>query len=353
MDTQNRKLDFSGQTIYVGIDVHLKSWRLSIHLESFLGKAIHLSPPSVPKLVNYLRQHYPGGKYICAYEAGFCGFWIQRALALEGIETLVVHAADVPTTDKERQQKDDVRDSRKIARALRNGELEGIYVPDEEVEQYRSMIRTRDMLLRDRTRAMNRIKSHLNFKGTYPPGGVMEKWVWNRKFISWLHEKSKTDTELEWRMSSFELQRKLEREVMKQIRNLFKTSKYASDLTLLQTVPGVGFLSSVKILMEIIDIKRFETFDQLNFYAGLVPGTDSSGERDRASRRTTRGNPRLRTALIECAWAAIQHDTELALCFSELKKRTNASKAIIKIAKKLLNRIRRILLDQTPYVAAQ
>lgn len=353
MSTQSRKLDFTGQTIHVGIDTHLKSWRYSIHLDSFLQKTINLSPPSVSSLVGYLRQHYPGGSYVCAYEAGFTGFWIQRGLAAQGIETLVVNAADVPTTDKERQQKDDVRDSRKIARALRNGELVGIYVPDEQAEQDRAIVRNRESIVCDRKRAMNRIKSYLHYRGMYPPCGVMEEWKWDRAFISWLHGKSKTDKNLELLMSAFEAQRKLEKAAMAQIRILFKEQRHVSSLTILRTVPGVGFLSATKILTELIDIKRFGTFDQLCFYAGLIPGTDSSGEHERAAKRTIRGNKRLRTTLIECAWAAIHYDTELALAYSELKKRMNGQRAIIKIARKLLNRIRYVWLNQTPYLAAQ
>lgn len=353
MDTQSRKLDFSNQTIYVGIDTHLKSWKISIQVNSFLHKPIHFSPPSVSSLINHLREKYPGGSYKCAYEAGFSGFWLQRGLSKAGIETLVVNAADVPTTDKERQQKDDVRDSRKIARSLKNGELVGIYIPDEEVEEDRALVRTRDIEVGDRKRAMNRIKSYLHFKGLHPPIGVMAEWRWNCAFITWLHEKSKTDKNLEALVNSFETHRKLEKEVMCRIRALVKSPRYASNLALLRTVPGVGFLSGVKIMMEIIDIHRFGNFDQLCFYAGLIPGTDSSGDNERAVKRTPRGNKRLRTTLIECAWAAIHYDMELALYYSELKKRMNGQRAIIKVARKLLNRIRRVWLNQTPYVFAQ
>ena len=135
METQVRKLDFSDQKIFVGIDVHRKSWRVSIHLGEVLEKTINLSPPSPGSLSQYLKRNYPQGDYLCAYEAGFCGFWIQEQLAADGIKTIVVHPSDVPTTDKERQQKDDVRDSRKIARALRNNDLKAIYIPDKQQQQ--------------------------------------------------------------------------------------------------------------------------------------------------------------------------------------------------------------------------
>ena len=77
----------------------------------------------------FLTKHYPGASYECAYEASFGGFWIHEQLTELGIKCIVVNAADVPTTEKERQQKTDVRDSRKIARSLSNRELEAIYIP--------------------------------------------------------------------------------------------------------------------------------------------------------------------------------------------------------------------------------
>ena len=61
-----------------------------------------------------------------AYEAGFSGFWAKRKLTELGIDTIVVHPADIPTTDKDRDQKSDQRDSRKISTSLRSGELRGV-----------------------------------------------------------------------------------------------------------------------------------------------------------------------------------------------------------------------------------
>ena len=124
-------------------------------------------------------------------------------------------------------------------------------------------------------------------------------------------------------------------------------------MTLLRSIPGVGFLSAVQLLTEIEDIRRFQTFDKLCFFVGLVPGTDSSGDKQRADQRTTRGNKRLRTLLIECSWVAIRQDDELALAYSNLRKRMDGPHAIIKIARKLLNRIRRVWLSGNPYTPAQ
>src|SRR5512137_621776 len=137
---QANKVDFTGQTIYVGLDVHRKSWSVSIHLEHFEHKTF-TQPPKVEALVSYLKRHFPGATYKAVYEAGFCGFWIHDCLQQQGIECIVVNPADIPTTDKERTRKSDRIDCRKLARSLRAAELQGIWVPSRIQAEERSLVR--------------------------------------------------------------------------------------------------------------------------------------------------------------------------------------------------------------------
>ena len=112
------KLDFTGQQIYVGLDIHKKSWSVSIYSEHSEHKTF-TQPPAVDKLVYYLRRHFPGATYHSVYEAGYSGFWIHDRLQEHGVQCLVVNPADVPTKDKERTKKTDRVDCRKLARSLR------------------------------------------------------------------------------------------------------------------------------------------------------------------------------------------------------------------------------------------
>ena len=87
--------NFSGQTIFVGMDIHKSSWNLGIHLGDMFVKNVHQKPsPSI--MASYLKQHFPSANYKAAYEAGKFGFWIQRQLTALGIECLVVNPADIP-----------------------------------------------------------------------------------------------------------------------------------------------------------------------------------------------------------------------------------------------------------------
>ena len=146
-DVKSSRLDFTGQPIYIGLDVHKKSWSVSI-FSNYGEYKTFSQPPEVDKLLHYLRHHFPGGEYRSVYEAGYCGFWIHDQLREKGIQCLVVNPADIPTKNKERRTKRDRIDCRKLGRSLRNGEIEGIYVPSRSRLEDRTLIRTRQSMVR-------------------------------------------------------------------------------------------------------------------------------------------------------------------------------------------------------------
>lgn len=85
---------------------------------------------------------------------------------------------------------------------------------------------------------------------------------------------------------------------------------------------------------------------------GLIPTTHSSGDKDITGRITPRANLILRNALNERAWVAARIDPALSLAYNELCKRKKASKAIVRIAKKLLNRVKYVLKNEEEYVCS-
>jgi len=87
MQTQKNELNFNGQNIYVGIDVHLKSWTVTIRSEHLEHKRFS-PPPNAEALHNYLTRNFPGATYYSVYESGFCGFWIHRQLEALGIHNI-------------------------------------------------------------------------------------------------------------------------------------------------------------------------------------------------------------------------------------------------------------------------
>ena len=96
---QSNKISFKGQNIYVGIDVHLKTWQVTTLTESGY-KYSFAQHADAKELFDRLNKKFPGAHFKSAYEAGFCGFSAHNALMGLGFENIVVHAADIPTTSQ-------------------------------------------------------------------------------------------------------------------------------------------------------------------------------------------------------------------------------------------------------------
>jgi transposase len=341
MQTKVNESTFAGQSIYVGIDVHLKSWKVTVMAGGIYYKTFS-SPPEADKVANYLKSNFPGAIYYSAYEAGFCGFSVHRELTSHGINSIVVNPSDIPTTDKERRQKEDMRDSRKIAKTLQSGHLKAIYIPSPKTEQDRNLLRTRDGVVKDLTRNKNRVKGLLYLQGVEIPKRFVNN-QWSNLFLQWLSELRFEHDTSRWALNALldmvNQQRSLLLKLTRQIRELSKTPQYQENTNLLLSVPGIGLLTAMRLLTELETICRFTDFNHLCSYVGLVPSTNSSGDNDIVTGISSRKNPRLRVALIESAWVAIRNDPALLSCYQQLSKRISGNKAIIRIAKKLLRRI--------------
>jgi len=354
MINKDNTLDFSGQAVYMGIDVHKRTCSSTFSTAHTVQKTIQIEKPFAKNLEEYLHTHYPKADYYAVYEAGFSGFWLCEQLEEKGIKTHVVHAADIPTTDKERAFKNDKRDSRKLSVALRSGELQGIYVPAKIAQKDRSLVRERESIARSQRRIKNQIKSHLHFYGIDIPEDFSHRY-WSKRFVNWLEQISQTqnDEALKLKLKRHLLLRELQLIATRQLRGLSKQEKYNTVSQLLDSVPGVGLLTRMLLITEIIDMKRFKTEDQLLGYAGFIPNMHNSGDTEKCGEMTKRGNRRLRTALIESSWVAIRYDIELLCKYEEYRKRMGGHKAIVKIARLLLRRIRQVWLKQEPYRKVQ
>ena len=356
MKTQSNKLDFTGQSIYAGFDVHLKHWSVSIMTDHLTHKTFS-QPPKPEILFQYLQKNFPGGNYYSAYEAGFCGYWIHNKLKAMGINSIVVNPADIPTTNKERVQKEDKRDSKKIARSLRNGDLKAIYVPGLKTLEDRSLIRARSTMVKDLTRFKNRIKSFLYFHGIeFPESFSKPQSHWSNRFMNWLESIELTEESGKITLDSFIQQSKNLRasvlDLTKQMQKLSQTEPYQNNVKLLRSIPGIGILTAMTILTELETILRFGNLDRLCCFIGLVPSTNSSGEKEITGDITPRGHSILRNAIIESAWIAVQHDPILMKSHNDYCKRMDPNKSIVRIAKKLLSRIKFVLKNRQPYVSS-
>ena len=347
----NKIIDFSGKMIHVGIDIHKKDWQVAaICNEVVLGNFRMSANADV--LIDHLSRRYPGGELQCVYESCAWGFELQRRLAKAGISCMVVHAADVSGSDKEQKRKTDKVDALKLARHLAGGLLKGIHVPEQTLQKQRSLIRLRHNIVGDLTRCKNRLKGLFKYHGIEVPG-QFEKNNWSNNFLVWIEMESKKDVLLEdvitLMLEEIKDLRELLLKTERKLRLLIKAPQYDDRAKLLLGVPGIGAVNAAMFLLEVGDITRFGSFDQLNDFVGLCPDTDSSGETIRHTGVTSRRHKQLRRCLIQGAWQSVKRDPAMLESFQQLCTRMPKNKAIIRIARKLLRRVRRVLLTGIPY----
>jgi len=348
-----KQLNFEGQTIFCGIDVHKKNWRVNVRSVEFELED-YSQDPREELLLNHLRKRYPGATYAIAYEAGFCGFGIQRSMEKSGVNCIVVNPADVKSSDKEKKRKNDKIDARKISRELSKGELEAIYIPAIEMEHARTLVRQRSRLVWDQTRCKNRIWQLLMFSGLKLEAEADKpKQYWSRRFIESLKQLPcgtvPLRQALDIAIEEYLLVRKLLSHATKLIRILAEQAPFAALQKLLRSIPGIGIVNAMVIISELQDIRRFKTLDSLCNYAGIVPDTASTGDNVKVKGITHRTNNYLRPAIVESSWVIIRKDPAMLMLYKKYRSTMIENKAIIKIARHLLSRIKYIWSNQVEY----
>jgi transposase len=337
-----------GKRVYVGIDVHKESWQVTVRTEgeeTFNGRI-----PGQYQSLKRLLERYQGCQMKVAYEAGPFGFWLSDKLSEDNIDTMVVPPSLIPIESGNRV-KTDKRDSRKLARLLESNMLKQVYVLTPEEREHRDLLRTRRQIVDHRKDVARQIKSKLLFYGIVSPFSATP--YWSLKYIEWLRALNfATDYLKESFCLLIDLYEYLTRQIARinrKVARLCRDKKYLDRIKLLCTAPGIGRLTAIEILVELQDISRFKSAEELASFIGLTPSEYSTGEKTRQGRITRCGNTRVRTYLVESTWILITKDPVIRLKYLKLKAARGGKRATIAIARKFILIIRRMLLDNTPY----
>jgi transposase len=328
--------DYTGKKIYLGIDVHKKTYAVTALCEKIVVKKATL-PANPEGLVVFCNKFFPGAKIESAYEAGFSGFHLHRILEKNGIKNLVVHAAGIEVAIGDRV-KTDKRDSLKIATQLEANRLKGIHVPSEEREEKRALTRLRDTVVEHRTTTANQIKSLLHQHGLISPTAqkkVCPKWIESLKTLPMRDGLRNALNHLVdmWQQLNVRI-KAIDTEIVKQA---------AEDATLemvYRSTPGIGPVGARILANEVEDMSYFDNERQLFSYTGLTPSEHSSGGHIRKGHISRQGKTVIRRILVLAAWKAIQHDTQLRAVYNRISVRAGGKKAIVAVARRLIGHIR-------------
>ncbi len=350
---QRNEKKFKNQTIYIGIDVHKKSWEVYCLTESGYGVR-HSQHAGSEELLAYLCRKFPGGRYLAVYESGFTGFSTYYSLYRCGIECIVTHAGDVPTTTYQEVMKSDRVDAEKLARTLKAGLLRPIRIHPEDRLDDRSVVRLRRRTQEDLSRHKVRIKFHLHSNGVdIPPEYNTKGRQWSREFVDWLRHgvslPGKSRVALDLLISQYESCREQLRLCEKETVRLSRTERYSSSYSLLRTIPGVGHKVCMTLLTEIPDFSVFPNEKCFASYVGLVPMRRSSGEKDPDCAMTFRGSKHLCPMFIEAGWVAVSRSPSLSADYVRYCQRMKRQQAIVRIARKLANIVFAVMKNGVEY----
>lgn len=289
---------------HVGLDVHQEEIAVAV-LPTGSPECVEFrvggDERGAGKLVRRLKQLCDGGAVECAYEAGPCGYALQRRLEAEGVGCIVVAPSLVPVKPGERV-KTDRRDARKLAEHLRAGLLTAVCVPSAAQDAVRDVCRCREGVREDLMRARHRLSKMLLRRG-----------VVYREGKNWTHKHRRWLLGLWWEhlgervvfgdhLQAIEQIEERLRGLDAQLERLAEEEPYREPVGWLRCFRGIDTVNALTIVAELYDIVRFGSARQLMACLGMVPSEHSSGQSWCQGGITKSGNRHVRRALVNAAW---------------------------------------------------
>lgn len=329
--------DYSGKSVFVGLDVHKKSYVIAAYCEGEMVK--RWTTTSDPEqTAAQLVRYFKGAAIHSAYEAGFSGFKLHRVLTAFGIANFVVNAGSVEVESNNRV-KTDRRDAKKLAELLAAGRLRSIYIPSEIQEARRSLSRGRDQVVQRRKAIGNQLKMKLYYLGFQ----IDQDRKLSESLLQWVEG---LEMAAEHRFAIEELMDAWRQET-KRIKRFDQALKRQAETDdnekIYRSAPGIGSISARVLSNELGDMSRFDNEGQVFSASGLTPSEYSSGDRIRKGHISRQGSSRLRGILVEVAWRAIREDESLKGIYLRIARRRDGKRAIVAVARKILGRLRHCL----------
>lgn len=290
-------------TNWIAVDDHADKWTI-VHYQDWNEEPTREwelvpSESGYRKLIGWLKGM--DGKVRVVYEAGPCGYEMYRRLRKSGLECEVAAPSLTPRKPGDRV-KTNRRDARKIARAHRAGELTLITVPDPHQESIRDLVRAREAAQKDLLRVRHQLsKLLLRYGHRYREGNQ-----WTKRHWAWIGQIKLAEA------ASVEVMKQLVRTIGERtsvvsdydrlIADVAASPEYAPLVAALSVLRGVAQLTAMTVLVELGDLRRFQTAPQLMAALGLVPSEESTGDKVRRFSITKTGNAHVRRVVVEAAW---------------------------------------------------
>lgn len=294
-------------TTIVAFDQHAATTVAAVLLPGHRTPALHPMTSDVREIRRFVRRLGRPDAVQCCYEAGPCGFELQRALQADGVACDVIAPALIPRRPGNRV-KTDRRDAGQLAVLQRAGALTAVHVPTEQEEAARDLLRCREDIRADLLRARHRLSKFLLRHGRRFTG---TKKAWSKKHDAWLRGQTWPIAALEQTHRAYvravdEAVARL-RAVEADLQALLTLEPLRARVARLRCFRGIDDLTALTIAAELGDPRRFPTAPSTMAFVGLVPSEHSSGAKKARGAITKTGNAHLRRVLVEAAWHYRHH----------------------------------------------
>jgi transposase len=336
-------------TTYVGIDAHKKDLFIAMLIgqeKTPVTWQLANEPKAVRRLVRKLERDAPSPVSVF-YEAGPCGYALQRQVTTSRVSCDVIAPALTPRKPGDRV-KTNRRDARKLVELGRAGLLTVVQPPTPEDEAVRDLARARDDAREDLQRCRHRLGKLLLRRGLHYAGRnwtrAHRQWI---DGLAWTHAAERAVVD-DYLLAIDHTEARL-LELDARLAETAEREPYREPVGWLRCFRGIDTLTAMLILAELHDVRRFTSAPALMAYLGLVPGEDSSGEKHRRGRITRTGNALVRRLLVETAWH-YQHRPSVGLALT--RRRKGQPGRVIAIADKaqqrLCRRFRKLAAEHKP-----
>lgn len=294
-------------TTIIAFDQHAATTMAAVLLPAHRTPALHPLTSDPPTILRFVARLQRQGAVTCCYEAGPCGFELQRALTAKGISCDVIAPALIPRRPGDRI-KTDRRDAGQLAVLYRAGALTAIHIPTEQEEAARDLLRCREDIRADLLRARHRLSKFLLRHGRR---FTATKKAWSKRHDAWLRAHTWPLPALDQTHRAYlravdEVLARL-RDVETDLQALLALEPLRPRVQRLRCFRGIDDLTALTIAAELGDPRRFATAPSTMAFVGLVPSEHSSGSKRAQGGITKTGNAHLRRVLVESAWHYRHH----------------------------------------------
>ena len=326
------------------IAIDLGSSKSQVCVRNSVGEILSEDKIDTAKLKSYLKKQPPSTVIMetCSESWTVGDFAKQSGHTVKVVPTYLVRSLGVGN----RGIKNDRKDAQALSEVSTRINLPSVHIRSALSRDLQVQLKLRSQLVSNRTQLINSVRGWMRTQAIRIKTGASDT------FPIRLRTKKDLPIYIEQQLDQII---SLNEGIEKANQRLIEQAQNNPHVMLLQSIPGIGVLTSLAFLSVVDTIERFQHAHQLQSYLGLTPGEKSSGKKQRTTSITKAGSSMLRTLLVQTAWTIYVHRPKepMVMWAKQIEARRGKKIAAVALARKLAGICYAVWKTQTPYQAKQ